>query len=305
MATSWRRASGRTVRQVSVCSAAAPPRGLLSNFSVSSGSTILLRLPEISVTTTARDIPWPARVRGGQRQLSGQAPPNVGLFFGCHLGENINIAALREVLALKERGGSIIVCDPRFSVLAGKADMHLMLRPGSDTAIIFGWLRAILDQHLQQAPLAADLPAGVLVELRRLLDPFTPAFVARLTDIDETILTETSLQLAAPDARVAVYQGRFTAWYGNDSQRSLAIRLLALVLDSLQLPAPRREGHLARIAGLVGDSGLAGRTAKNSRGVSGNRLLQKMLAGEVRTVGVWGSNPFHCYPEPLSDGGRL
>lgn len=226
-----------------------------------------------------------------------QMPPNLGLFFGCHLGENINIAELREILALKDRAGRIMVCDPRFSVLAGKADWHLALRPGSDATIIFGWLRLILDQNLQQAPFAA-VSSPLLVELRRQLEPFTIDFVARQTDIDAALLTETGGQLADPDSLVRVYQGRFAAWYGNDSQRLFAIRLLSLVLDSLHLSPSQLEQRLPLFPALLAGSGLAPQAGGQERRESGNTLLSKMFAETVQTVGVWGSNPFHCYPNP-------
>ena len=231
--------------------------------------------------------------------VNSPGPPNVALFFGNHLGENINIAELRQILALRKSGGKVIVCDPRFSVLAGKADFHLMLRPGSDALVIFGWLRLILDSYLDQAAFADGPPAEILVAVRRRLEPFTPAHVSRLTDVDEETLVESAFLLGDPASMVKVHRGRFAAWHGNDSQRLFAVRLLSLVLDSLHCPPEEQADRLSLVAALFAENdGKAPIAEEVAKRTSGYNLLVKMLAAQVQTVGVWGSNPFHCYPNP-------
>jgi anaerobic selenocysteine-containing dehydrogenase len=42
----------------------------------------------------------------------------------------------------------IIVVDPRVTTIAEVADIHLRLRPGTDTALALGWARVIIDEGL-------------------------------------------------------------------------------------------------------------------------------------------------------------
>ena len=40
---------------------------------------------------------------------------------------------------LRERGGQLVVVDPRRSRTAEVADEHVAIRPGTDAQLLFGW----------------------------------------------------------------------------------------------------------------------------------------------------------------------
>ncbi|MFC1823714.1 molybdopterin-dependent oxidoreductase [Thermodesulfobacteriota bacterium] len=54
----------------------------------------------------------------------------------------------RRIRNHKERGGKLVVVDPRFTSTAAKADEYLMPRPGTDTALVWGMIKVILDKGL-------------------------------------------------------------------------------------------------------------------------------------------------------------
>ncbi|MCL4279077.1 MAG: molybdopterin-dependent oxidoreductase, partial [Ignavibacteriaceae bacterium] len=56
------------------------------------------------------------------------------VLIGSHLGENMHNTQVQEFSRAVEKGASIIVVDPRFSVAAGKAKYYLSIKPGTDLA---------------------------------------------------------------------------------------------------------------------------------------------------------------------------
>ena len=76
-----------------------------------------------------------------------------------------------------ERGMQLIVIDPRRTVTARRAHIHLQPRPGEDPSILAGMIRVILKEDLHDASFAAENLAG-LEALRQAVEPFDPAYVA-------------------------------------------------------------------------------------------------------------------------------
>ncbi len=54
----------------------------------------------------------------------------------------------RDLLAAKSREAKIIVVDPRRTKETDMADLWLQVRPGTDVALMLGWLKVIIDENL-------------------------------------------------------------------------------------------------------------------------------------------------------------
>lgn len=70
-------------------------------------------------------------------------------------GNNITDAQLQEwhyVADAIEAGANLIVIDPNFTVLAGKADKWVPIRPGSDAALILSMMNVIIAEDLINVP---------------------------------------------------------------------------------------------------------------------------------------------------------
>ncbi|MGS0765388.1 molybdopterin-containing oxidoreductase family protein [Syntrophomonas curvata] len=50
------------------------------------------------------------------------------------------------IVEAKKAGAKIVVIDPNFTVAAGKADLHLPIRPGTDAALAMGMINIVLEQ---------------------------------------------------------------------------------------------------------------------------------------------------------------
>src|SRR5215207_5441819 len=82
------------------------------------------------------------------------------------------------VRAIQERGGKIVVVDPRRTRTAEAADEHQFIRPGTDAHLLFGMVHTLFDEGLVRVqPRIAEHLDG-LDTVERLARPFTPEAVA-------------------------------------------------------------------------------------------------------------------------------
>lgn len=79
-----------------------------------------------------------------------------------------------------QRGAKLIVVDPRVSFGAKRADMHLALRPGSDPALLMGWMHVIINEGLYDKDFVANWTVG-FKELKERVQEYTPQHVEELT----------------------------------------------------------------------------------------------------------------------------
>lgn len=72
---------------------------------------------------------------------------DVIMMIGSNSAEN-HPQAMKWILKAKEKGGKLIVVDPRLNKSAGMADIHARLRPGTDIAFINGMINYIIENNL-------------------------------------------------------------------------------------------------------------------------------------------------------------
>lgn len=105
--------------------------------------------------------------------------------------------------SIQERGGKVVVVDPRRSRTAEVADEHHFIRPGRDALLLAAIVQVLLDEGLADpGPLAAHLDG--FDELQPALDPFSPDFVAPACGIDAAEIRRMAREFAAAD-RAVVY----------------------------------------------------------------------------------------------------
>ncbi len=102
--------------------------------------------------------------------------------------------------AIRERGGKVVVVDPRRSRTAEHADEHHFIRPGTDALLLFALVHVLFDEDLTDPhPLAEGVEA-----VRELAEPFTPDAVAATTGIAADEIRRMARELAAASS-AAVY----------------------------------------------------------------------------------------------------
>jgi anaerobic selenocysteine-containing dehydrogenase len=155
--------------------------------------------------------------------------------------------------ALRQRGGRLVVVDPKRSRTAELADEHHAIRPGTDALLLFALVQVLFAESLVRI---RDLPVNGLDEVRVLAEPFTPEAVATHTGLSAGAIRGMARELAAAE-RAVVYGriGTTTQTFGT-----LASWLID-VLNTLTGNLDREGGAMFPLAA----AGQANARAKKSR----------------------------------------
>ncbi len=108
---------------------------------------------------------------------------NCVVLFGHNPHRNSWVPIYNQIQRLKARGGKLVVLDPRRSECAELADLWLPLKVGSDAAMMFGWLKVIIDEKLYDTTFVDRWTIG-FEDLRHRVDEFPLSRVAELTGCD-------------------------------------------------------------------------------------------------------------------------
>lgn len=150
---------------------------------------------------------------------------------GSHLGENMHNTQVQEFAKAVERGASIIVVDPRFSVAASKAKFYLPIKPGTDLALLLAWMSVLVNEKLYDAEYAAKFGIGFELFANE-VSKYTPEWAYIETGIQPDLIRETAREMARYKPASLIHPGRHATWYGDDTQRSRAIALLNALLGT-------------------------------------------------------------------------
>jgi anaerobic selenocysteine-containing dehydrogenase len=121
-------------------------------------------------------------------------------------GSLMTVPDIRKRLeAIQQRGGQVIVIDPRRTETAQAADRHLFIRPGTDALLMLAILNVLYSENLVRPDRLAVFLDG-MEELRGIAEPFVPEQVAAPTGIDPASIRELARSFAA--AQRAVWYGR-------------------------------------------------------------------------------------------------
>ncbi|MGU3431831.1 molybdopterin-dependent oxidoreductase [Actinomycetes bacterium M1A6_2h] len=186
--------------------------------------------------------------------------------------------------ALKARGGTLVVVDPRRTETARIADRHLFVRPGTDALFLLAVLRSVLADNPRNARQYVDS----IDDVAATLTPFTPEAVAPHTGMSPDDIRTIARDFAAASSAVA--HGRM----GVSTQRHGALcqwAIQALNIVTGNLDSPGGAMIAAPAADLIKTKmmkpGELGRWRSRVRGLPefGGELPTATLTDEITTPG--------------------
>jgi anaerobic selenocysteine-containing dehydrogenase len=205
-------------------------------------------------------------------------------------GSLVTTGRIRDVLvAIKARGGRVIVVDPRRTETARMFD-HVAIRPGADPWLLGAMLRVLFDEDLIDWAAVRQQCTGV-ERLRQLAGRFGLDRAAHETGIDAGTITDLARALAAASPRACVH-GRCGASLGRYST------LTKYLLDCLGIVT----GNLDRRGGMVFGEPMADLDAI---GAKTDAFGRNRWHTRVHGVGeLNGTAPMACLPDEITTPGR-
>ena len=108
------------------------------------------------------------------------------------------------VLRAIKNGAKLIVADPRESQLAKLCSLHMMLKPGSDVALLNGIMNLIISEGLEDKEFIAERTEG-FESLKRTVADYTPDKSSGLTGVPEEKIIKAARIYAQSKKSVIIY----------------------------------------------------------------------------------------------------
>jgi anaerobic selenocysteine-containing dehydrogenase len=193
---------------------------------------------------------------------------------------------------LRERGGKLVVVDPRRSETAEEADEHHFIRPGADAPLLFAMVHTLFAEGLIAPGRLAEHTSGV-DRVRELARPFTPEVVAPVCGISVDTIRRITREIASA-RRAAVYGriGTCTQEFGT---------LSSWLIDVINV----LTGNLDREGGAMFPNAAAG--SRNATGIPGRGRGVRFgrWKSRVRRLSeVYGELPVACLAEEIDTPGE-
>ena len=215
----------------------------------------------------------------------------------------------KRLKAIRERGGRVVVFDPRRTETARLADEHHFVRPGSDVLVLAALLHTMLGAGLAAPGRLASFIDG-LDQLPDLLKDFTPERVAAATGVPAAAIRQLAHDFAAAEA--AVCYGRLgVSVQEHGALCQWLIQVLNVVTGNLDRPGGAMFTRPAVDLVASTSRGSYGRWRSRVRGLpeASGELPVSVLAeeiltpgpGQVRALVVAAGNPVLSTP----NGGQL
>ncbi len=230
-------------------------------------------------------------VSGYKRSFGSDGPPgcyedfdhtNCLLAFGSNLPEQHPIIYWRLKMALEKRKFPVIVIDPRVTMFAQMADIHLPIRPGTDLVLLNSLAHVIIKEGLHKQDYIDAHTTG-FAEFKALVDQYDPTTAAAITGIDEDTIRHVARTYARANSAMSIWtMGINQSTHGSDGV--VGINSLNLITGNIGKPG----GTSLSITGQCNAMGT--REWSSCSGLPGYRALEK--AEHREEIGkFWGVDP--------------
>jgi len=230
-------------------------------------------------------------VSGYKRSFGSDGPPgcyddfehtHCFMAFGSNLPEQHPIIYWRLKEALEKRKFPLIVVDPRVTMLAQFADIHLPITPGTDCVLINSMMHVIINEQLQDQDYINAHTQG-FDNIKTLVQDYSPKTAQHICGIDEdTIRNVARIYAKAPAAMSIWTMGINQSTHGSDGVAN--INNLNLITGNIGKPG----GTSLSITGQCNAMGT--REWSSCSGLPGYRYLENEKDRE-EIAKFWGIDP--------------
>ncbi|MDX9786136.1 MAG: molybdopterin-dependent oxidoreductase [Desulfobacterales bacterium] len=141
----------------------------------------------------------------------------------------------RQILEAQKKGAKVVVIDPRRTQTAKKADIHVMIRPGTDGALLLAFMHVIITEGLYDKAFVEKWTYG-FDKLKLHVDSFTPEWAEKITWIPANQIKDLARMYASIKPATILSPHNAIEESGNAVQNHRAISILQAITGNFGVP---------------------------------------------------------------------
>ncbi len=216
--------------------------------------------------------------------------------FGHNLYEGINMSETRGMMkAQMDKNAKLVVFEPRFSIVADKADEWYAIRPGTDIAVALSMCNVLIEENLYDAGFIAKYVEGFEAFAKE-VKAYTPEWAEKICDVPAKDIRRITREYAAKAPHAVVDFGHRATFTPEEFELRRAIYAANILIGNIErkggLYAGRKAGAYNKLAGdkvaptlgKPGVEGLPKPTAKRIDQVEEQYALMWSSGGIYQTI---------------------
>jgi thiosulfate reductase/polysulfide reductase chain A len=160
-----------------------------------------------------------------------------------------------QISRAKKEGTKLIVVDPRRIREAEMADIWLPIRPGTDVALMLGWLRIIIEEEFYDKEFVEKWTVG-FEDLKRAVADYTPQRVAEITWLTTEQVSKSARMYAMTRPAMITWGFGIDKQGLNGSQAARARAILRAITGNLDVPGGEPIGWVNPLGKIISDTAM-------------------------------------------------
>lgn len=157
------------------------------------------------------------------------------VLWGVNASKSNPILAYPQIVQARKNGAKLIVIDPRRTKEAETADLWLQIRPGTDLALMLGWMRHIITHDLHDHEFVSKWTVG-FEELKDVVEPYTPERVCEITSIPAELVVAAAQMYATAGPATIPFGLGLDKQGVNSTQCARGRAILRAITGNLEIP---------------------------------------------------------------------
>ena len=155
--------------------------------------------------------------------------------WGCNASKSSPIGLYPQIVQARKNGAKLIVIDPRKTREAEVADLWLQIRPGTDLALMLGWIRHIIANDLYDREFVASWTVG-FEDLKAAVASYTPEKVSEITSVPAALIIEAATMYATTSPASIPFGLGLDKQGVNATQCARGRAILRAITGNLEVP---------------------------------------------------------------------
>lgn len=154
--------------------------------------------------------------------------------FGHNLYEGINMSETRGMMnAQMEKGAKLVVFEPRFSIVADKADEWYAIKPGTDVAVALAICHVLINDDLYDREFVARYVEG-FAEFAKEVKAYTPEWAESVSDVPAEDIRRISHEYAAAAPHAVVDFGHRASFTTEEFEMRRALYAANVLIGNIE-----------------------------------------------------------------------